>query len=269
MAPMLPTRSKRSKADVIFAFPLIVSTIDNAASQVFPTLPQGMPMPTVPRPLSHIIPSGTEHNPNNLDPRFGFNLPPRFHGRDTPGPPLVADASEIPIDPVLLAESQFQSSRRPPQVVYHSSSSQVHQGPMPLLPDTGDQSKGQATGIDIYTGGILGSDGSGDDSEDDKADESGAGYEHESDSSNSSDNKLEYDPLSRPNAYHTSFPVNTHEHHDPILGAFHFCEISPSLHLVSTVPGFDQSPSEDERFAQAQLRFSSTYLIKSHYLTLS
>jgi hypothetical protein len=35
-----------------------------------------------------------------------------------------------------------------------------------------------------------------------------------------------------------------------------------SPHSISTVPGFDQSPSEDERFAQAHLRFSGKCLMK-------
>lgn len=246
MAPMPPKRSKQSKANVSFALFQIVLTINDPESQVFPTLPQGMSMPTVPLPLSHIpSASGTEHDPKNCDSRFGFHLPPRIHGQGTSGRtgPLVAgfsnanpsittrvspiapvanaSRSEIPIDPVLLAESQYQSSRHPPPVVYHFSSSQVRQGPTPLPSDknpfTSGQSKGQDTGIDTHTSGTCDSDGS----VDDRAGESGV--EYESDGGNSSDGELEYVSPSHAKAHvHTSFPVNAHELHDPTLGAFHF-----------------------------------------------
>ena len=39
----------------------------------------------------------------------------------------------------------------------------------------------------------------------------------------------------------------------------------PKLYIISTAPGFDQSPSENEQFAQEQLHFPSKYLRNFHY----
>jgi hypothetical protein len=172
-----------------------------------------MPVPTVPRPLSDVTLSRTE--PTG-DSRFGFRLSSPRQMRDVS--PLAGGGTEIPIDPVLLAESQYQSSLRPPLRVYHSSSSRAHQrqGPTPLLsgqnPVTGDRSNGQATSTDIHTS--LDSD-SGDDSEDE------IGVD-ESDGSDSQDQD-------------TGAEYNTHHDlDDPTLGAFRFCETGPTSYPCST-----------------------------------
>jgi hypothetical protein len=175
-------------------------------------------------------------------------------------PVAEAGGSGVPIDPVLLAESQSQLSLHPSQV------------PPPLLrgqnASSGDRSKSQVTGIDIPTNGTLDSD-SGDDSEDD--DEA----EYESDGSDSDDGS-EPVLLSHSKAQvRNSFPVNaqdqdpdnscdlhdfhdnaknpnhggqpdndgyqdigaeysTHHHfQDPTLGEFRFYETRPSFYLYS------------------------------------
>ena len=81
----------------------------------------------------------------------------------SPGPvaPVAEpDSSEVPIDPILLAESQSQLSRHPPSVLYCSLSSQACQG--------------QVTGV--YISALVGDMGSGNN------DENG-GSESESDNS--------------------------------------------------------------------------------------
>lgn len=259
MAPMPAKRSKRSKANV------------------FPTLPQGMPMPTVPRPLSYMASSHTELNMNNRDSMFGFHLPPQISplvaGSSNPSSgssvttgasPLAsvakADGSRVPIDPVLLAESQSQPSLRQAPVVYHSSS-QVHQrqGPTSLLPgqnpSTGDRSKGQVTGIDIRTRDTFdsnGEDDSEDDGEDDKVDE--FGVEYESDIGDSDDGS-ELVLLGHSEVHNTDNGGETNNDGYQDIGAEY--STHHDLHDPLLVPGFDQSPSEDERFFQAQLRFPS------------
>lgn len=55
-------------------------------------------MPVVVRPLSSIVPSHTKPGLNNRDSRFGFHLPPRRHGQDAIVPPLVAVSSNTPSD---------------------------------------------------------------------------------------------------------------------------------------------------------------------------
>jgi len=226
-------------------------------------------MPTVPRPLSYSVPSRTE--PNICDLRFGFHPsqpPPRLHvtgnSNRSPGSPVttgvpVAEAggSGVPIDPVLLAESQSQLSRRPSAVVYHPSSSR-----RPL-----DRSKSQVTGMGVHTSGALDSD-SGDDSEDDRVDE--FGVEYESNGSDSDDGSEPVLPSQSKGHVRNSFPVSAqgqdpdgvydlHDFHDnaknpdnagdqdtgaeysahhdfcdPTLGAFRFCETGPSSYFYST-----------------------------------
>lgn len=48
-----------------------------------------------------------------------------------------------------------------------------------------------------------------------------------------------------------------------ILHLVRFVFVRLVLPLISTVPGFDQSPSEDERFHQRQLHSPGMYLINS------
>ncbi len=237
-----------------------------------------MPMPTVPRPLSHIISSHSKPNLNNCDSRFGFRLPPQPRILDTLVPPLTANSSNVPfnssvvkrlgespiasivdangnrvpIDPVLLAESQSQPSFHSLPVVYHSLSAKVRQrqrpqGPTPLNPFTGDQSEGQVTSIDVHTSGTLQADSdSGGDSNDDGMDESEVEYEF--DGSNSSDDELE--PSHSQVRVRNSFPINDgsefdtsgyqnigteysvhHDLHDPLLGAFCYCKADLELIL--------------------------------------
>ena len=139
-------------------------------------------MPTVPRPVLHIFPSPTEQSEPNLDDddrRFGFDLPPRVWGALVPpqvaspssapsdpsvtrgvspiAPATEADSSRVPIDPILLAESQLQLSCRPPPVVYHSLSSQARQALPALLGRNSLAAKGQATDADVNTSDAGGS----------------------------------------------------------------------------------------------------------------
>jgi hypothetical protein len=242
-------------------------------------------MPTVPRPVLYISPPGTEPNLNNGDSRFGFHLPqlpPRLHMRDvsplvagsfnassvTMGVSPIAPVAEaggggVPIDPVLLAESQFQLSLRPPPVTMRSGR---QQGPL-------DRSKGQVTGTDIHASDTLDSD-SGDDSENDRVNGLEIGYEFESDVSDS-DNEWKLVLPDQLKTVRNSFPVNaqdrdpddsydlqgshenakspdnsgesdndgdqnigaecsTHHDHDPTLGAFRFCETGPSSYVYRT-----------------------------------
>jgi hypothetical protein len=169
-----------------------------------------VPIPVVPQPLSHIVPCSTEPDLNNHDQRFGFHLPPSVDrpqvcktGFTNPpsnspvtmevsriAPGTETSGSRVPLDPVLFAENQFQSSFRPPPVVHHSSSLQVPQrqyclpfppdrDPTPLPPGqhpfAGKKPKGQATGPDIS---MSDSDTSEDDG-DEKVDESGGEYEQD------------------------------------------------------------------------------------------
>jgi len=155
-------------------------------------------MRPVPRPLAY-IPSYTGSDP---DSRFGFHLPPHLDNEDALVPPLVAGSSnppfdpsvttrvspisEVPIDPVLLAESQSMTSHHPPSVVYQPSSSQV---------------------CHIHTSGLLDS-GSGDDSEGEGEDDFEADYSTEG--GESSD---ELEPVSGETEahVHNSFPVNAQD----------------------------------------------------------
>lgn len=148
-------------------------------------------MTTVPRPLPYIPPSRTERDVNNHASILGFNrLPqphksPRVPGSSIPpsgsfvttrvspiAPVAEAGGNRIPIDPVLLAESQSQSPLHPP-------------------PSTGDHSKGRLGGIDIHTSGTLDSD-SGNDSEDDRMDEFGVEYEPDG---SDSDDGCQWEPV--------------------------------------------------------------------------
>lgn len=238
-----------------------------------------MPIPTIPQPVSHIIPFGTEPDLDSHDSRFGFHLPPsadrpRFHNtrRDALMPPLVgglsnppsnssdtirappiapgADGGRVPIDPALFTENQPQSFRST-SVVRRSLSSQVPNRDTTSLP------LGQVTGLNVRAAGTLGSDSSrDDDSEEDGADEFGVEYE----SNGGSGDELEG----------TGDIHGTHRDlHDPLLGARYLYKTGPNLYLISTAPGFDQSPSEDERLAYAQLRFSGQYPIFFSYVLLS
>ena len=173
-----------------------------------------MPVPTVPRPLSYIFPSATEPNLNNGDSRYGFYLPPPSPGGpggpSNPSDPSVTMRTEaggcrVPIDPVLLLESQL--SLRPPPVVYHSLSSQSRQKSMPFPPGQGPtpplSDQNPLTGDPSEASDSLDTD-SGNDSEGNRVDdlESEGGYE--SDGSDSDENH----PKSR---VRNSAPINVQD----------------------------------------------------------
>lgn len=236
-------------------------------------------MPTVPQPVLYISPPGTEPNLNNGDARFGFYLPqprPRLRMRGvsplvssqfnassvTMGVSPIAAVAEaggggVPIDPVLLAESQSQlSSLHPPPVTMRSGRQRVPLG----------RSKGQVTGTDIHTSDTLDSD-SGDESESDRVNALEIGHEFESDVSESDDDQLKtvrnsflvnaqdrdpddsydlqgsHDNAKSPDNSGESdndgdqnigAECSTHHDHDPTLGAFRFCETGPSSYVYRT-----------------------------------
>src|ERR1700720_4780272 len=100
MAPVPPKRSRRAKADVHF-MPSTISSTNNDSSdyKVVLTLPQGMAIPTVPQPISYIVPLGTEPDINRE--RFGFRPPPSANpqARHTAGIQPVLPGSSFPVPP--------------------------------------------------------------------------------------------------------------------------------------------------------------------------
>ena len=80
---------------------LLISSTNNDSSdyKVVPTLPQGMAIPTVPQPISYIVPLGTEPDINRE--RFGFRPPPSANpqARHTAGIQPVLPGSSFPVPP--------------------------------------------------------------------------------------------------------------------------------------------------------------------------
>lgn len=175
-------------------------------------------MPIVPRPIPYISPPHSDPNISNGDSRFGFHLPqlpPQLDMRDvfplvasslnassvTTGVSPIAPVAEagdrgVPIDPVLLAESQSQLSLRPPPVMMRSGR---QRGPL-------DRFNGEVTGADNHASGTLDSD-SEDDSEDDRRDE----IDYESSISDSDDERELVLPNQLKTHVRNGFPVNAQD----------------------------------------------------------
>ena len=132
------------------------------------TLPQGAELPTVPRPLAHLVQPGTEPNTNH---RFGFRPPPlattaRFFRQRPVVPPPVA------------VFSNSQATR---------TTSSVTTAVPPLLGQHSlNASKGHVTSPTIHTNDTPDSESSGDDGETDEDEESQLGCETDSSTSSSS-----------------------------------------------------------------------------------
>jgi hypothetical protein len=143
-------------------------------------------MPTVPWPLSNIASSGTEPSLNNHDLRFGFHLPPladrpRSYVQDVHVPPLMAGISTPPSNTsVTMIVSPIAS-------VAETGGSEVPIDPVLLT-------ESQATGINARTSGTIASNNSRSEDDSDsisKGDRDESEDEYEPDGANSSENELE------------------------------------------------------------------------------